>query len=313
MGAGCSLLLGLSLTAPAALAQTASPAAAASPGTAGIGQHVDFCLASNASTAPSIVFNYPGDNSDIVLDASMTGLASGDVASAGFNVFDVQNTTTPVEIANLANNQAHNNPQLIEFAYGSGTSGPVQIRPFNGSPNQVCFSVTPVQLPSGVTSISLSGGAVAAPGASPKPPAASPAPSLGSGVISGLKSATPNTGQHLDFCIQPNASAAPMLTLNYPGDNTDIVLDANISGQSTGDQTSAGFNVFDAANPNNPVETVNLQRNGAHGDPHVLEFAYSSTNPGPVQIKPYNAGPNPACFSVTPIQLPSGINAINLA
>ncbi|HVA24073.1 MAG TPA: hypothetical protein VMW62_06725 [Chloroflexota bacterium] len=85
----------------------------------------------------------------------MTGLKSGDVTSAGFNVFDAANAVTPVEIANLANNELNSNPQLLQFAYGSASSGTVQIRPFNTSPNQVCFNLTPVQLPSGVNAVSL--------------------------------------------------------------------------------------------------------------------------------------------------------------
>lgn len=86
----------------------------------------------------------------------MTGLAVGDTTSAGFNVFDVSNATTPVEIVNLATNEAQNNPNLMEFVYGGmSTAGPVQIRPFNYSGAQVCFNVMPVQMPNGVSSINM--------------------------------------------------------------------------------------------------------------------------------------------------------------
>ena len=125
---------------------------------ASIGQVLNFCLPANTSTAPAITFSYPGNSSDIVLQSSLsgTGLNSTNKSAAGFSVFDAANSTKPAEIATAANDEFGGNPNLIEFAYGSANIGQVQIRPFNATNSDVCFSVTPLQLPSGVSAINLS-------------------------------------------------------------------------------------------------------------------------------------------------------------
>jgi uncharacterized protein YdgA (DUF945 family) len=244
-----------------------------------------------------------------VVDASMTNLVSGDRSSVGLQVFDVANGSTAVETANLGNNEAHSNPSQIEVAYSSAKGGLLQLKPFNFSPNQVCFTISPVQLPSGASSITLNGaGTVASTGP------ASPAPSTGTPLPSSpanSKSAT--VGQTLSFCLAPNASTAPTISFSYPGNNSDIVIRSSITGQPITAPTSVGFNVFDSANATTPVEIANLANNEFNGDPHLIQFAYGSTTGGTLQLRPFNSSPNQACFDVTPVQLPSGVSAINLA
>jgi hypothetical protein len=319
MAAALSAALACGLAATAALAQTSSTPGAKSgsvagvtttSSTAGIGQNLAFCVASNASAAPTVSLAYPGDNSSLVVDASMSNLVSGDTTSVGFQVFDVANTLTPVETANLATNQMHANPSAIEFAYSSGSAGTVQLRPFNFSPNQVCFTVSPIQLPSGVSSLTLNGAAaVGQPAASVSPrPSASPAPLPSTPVVS--KSAA--IGQSLSFCLAPNASSAPVLNLSYPGDNTALVLDSSITGLAVGDTTGAGFMVFEGPKALTPVETANLSNNEFNGNPRLIRFAYSSATSGQVQIRPFNSTTNQVCFDVSPVQLPSGVGAVSL-
>lgn len=318
IAAALSASLAASLIATTAFAQTTTAPGSKSGGvagvtttssTAGIGQNLDFCLASNASTAPLINLTYPGDNSSLVVDSSMTNLISGDTSSVGFLVFDSANGSNPVETANLGNNQAHSNPTQIELAYSSGNSGAVQLRPFNYSSNNVCFTVTPVQLPNGVSSLSLSGaGATRPPTASPLPQGSiSPLPSTP------VSSKSAGIGQSLSFCLAPNASSAPAVTLNYPGDSTNLVVNSGVTGLAAGDTTSAGFNVFDTANGNTPVETANLANNEFNGNPQLIQFAYSAATGGQVHLRPFNASPNQVCFDLSPIQLPSGVSAVVLA
>ena len=320
-----SAMLACSLGATAALAQTSSTPGArsgsvagvtTSSSTAGIGQNLAFCVASNASAAPMVSLAYPGDNSSLVVDASMSNLVSGDTTSVGFQVFDVANGATPVETANLANNEMHANPSAIELAYSAGTAGTVQLRPFNFSPNQVCFTVSPVQLPSGVSSLVLNGAASRPAASASARPSASPA-ALPSGSPTSLPS-TPVVsksaaiGQSLSFCLAPNASSAPVLNLSYPGDNTDVVLDSSITGLAASDTTGAGFMVFEGPKALTPVETANLANNELNGNPQLIRFAYSSATSGQVQIRPFNATPNQVCFDVSPVQLPSGVAAVSL-
>ncbi|MFI5266589.1 MAG: hypothetical protein ACHQ7M_04345 [Chloroflexota bacterium] len=320
-GATLSAVLATGLLAPVAFAQTTAPPGAKSgsvagvstaTSTAGIGQNLNFCLASNASTAPLLSLAYPGDGSNLVVDATMTNLVGGDTSSVGLQVFDVANGSNVVETANLGNNEAHSNPSQIEVAYSSATGGTVQLRPFNVSPNQVCFTVSPVQLPNGVSSITMNGGGTVG---STTPSSASPRPSTAAAPLPStpVSSKSAGIGQSLSFCLAPNASTAPTISLSYPGDNSDIVIKSSITGQPLEAPTSVGFNVFDAGSATTPVEIANLANNQFNGDPHLIQFAYGSATGGPLQIRPFNGSPNQVCFNVTPIQMPSGVSTVNLA
>ncbi|MBV9121015.1 MAG: hypothetical protein JOZ39_09930, partial [Chloroflexi bacterium] len=117
----------------------------------------------------------------------------------------------------------------------------------------------------------------------------------------------------LTVCVDPTAATSPVLTMAYAGDNSSVVLAATVSGVSPNDQTRAGFNVYSPATGSNPAETATLASNEANNNPAQMQFAFAGSSPGPLRFRPFNYTANSACFSVTPIQLPTGVSAITVA
>ncbi|HEU0167277.1 MAG TPA: hypothetical protein VFS62_05840 [Chloroflexota bacterium] len=74
-------------------------------------------------------FNYPGDNSNILLTADVVSTFDATMANGiGASVYD--NTATngaPVETDTLMANQFAANPDMFRVAYSSGTAGPVTV------------------------------------------------------------------------------------------------------------------------------------------------------------------------------------------
>jgi hypothetical protein len=298
------VLSGAAVSGASAIGQTAPSAS-----TAGLGQQLSFCLDSGTTGTSLVTMNYPGNNTDLVVYVAMTGVTALDKNSVGFTVFDTASGTKPVETATIARDQVRATPGAIQFPYSSAKPGLVTLTPFNYSANQVCFSVTPVQLPVGVSSLMLSG-----PGAAPAsagPTASSSAPAVPISTTSGAGQSV-GLGQQLTFCVPPNSNSGPAISLGYPGNGTSLVLDATVPGVDAASRTAVGFTVFDVVKGSAPAGTATLARNGVRSNPKMLELVYSSSKPGPLRIQPFNYSASEACFSVTPVQLPRGVGTINL-
>jgi hypothetical protein len=294
------------LSALALAALAASPALAAGPAPAvpsiPTGQTVSLDVpASPSGYTQSWTFPYPGDNSNLTVDAEVNGLDPSYQTAVGFNVFDVSHQTAPVEIANLQTNQKSNDPHGIEFNYSSGTQGTVTIQLFSYAPVPVSLNVSQSGLqsinsgtaPAAITLTGPGGAAAPAPAAPAAPapaPVASPAAG-GPGVAS---------GQSLSL----NVPASPggytkSWKFDYPGDNSTITFDAEVGGLDPSFQTAVGFNVYDSQNAGTPVEIATLASNGRSNDPHGIEFVYSSGTAGSVTVQFFSYAPAPVTLNLT--------------
>jgi hypothetical protein len=134
---------GAAPASPAPASPASSPAAAPAGSTVAAGQPLNFTAASKpGGSFKTITFNYPGDNSNITFDAEMPNFDVTQQGAVGFNVFDAQHQTSPVEIATTQNNQRSNDPHGIEFNYSSGAAGTVIVQFFSYMPQSVDVSLT---------------------------------------------------------------------------------------------------------------------------------------------------------------------------
>jgi len=240
------------------------------------------------------VLNYPGDNSNITFDAELGGFDSTMQGSVGFNVFDSQHQTAPVEIATTQSNQKTNDPNGIEFNYSSGFQGPVNIQFFSlaKSALTVTFSQTGLTPTGGGTpvpvTLTVQGAPAATNATTGTAPASSPAPSA-SAAPSG---ATTPAGQPVTFSAanKPGGFLKAM-TFDYPGDFSNITFDAELDGFDPSYQGAVGFNVFDSQHSTAPVEIATTQSNQKPNDPHGIEFVYSSGIAGPVTVQFFSYAP----------------------
>jgi hypothetical protein len=302
-----SLIAGaLSAIAMAALATT--PALAASPTGAApsvpTGQTVTFNVpASPNGFTENWTFSYPGDNSNITVDAGVSGLDPSFLSAVGFNVFDVSHQTAPVEIATLQTNQKQNDPRGIELNYSSGTPGTVTLQFFSYVPAPLTISMTQSGLVSPNTG---SGSAVAqvtlvGPGGTAAPSGQAPS-SAPSSVAPASSQGGPGlaTGQTTSF----NVPASPngfnkSWTFTYPGDNSNIIFDAEVGGLDPSFGSAVGFNVFDSQHQSSPLEVATTQTNQKQNDPHGIEFVYSSGTPGTVTVQFFSYAPAPVTITLT--------------
>jgi hypothetical protein len=118
-----ALIGGLAVAAPAV-----TPALAAGPASVATGQTMTFDVPSSPNGfSQTWTLNYPGDNSNLTVDAELGGYDPSFASAIGFNVFDSQHQSAPVEIATTQSNMKTNDPKGIEFNYSSGSAGPVSI------------------------------------------------------------------------------------------------------------------------------------------------------------------------------------------
>ncbi len=125
---------------------TAAAAPAAAPGNEPAivtGKLASFSVPASPNGFSSMwTFDYPGDNSNITFDADMNGLDPSFATAVGFNVFDAQHQTSPVEIATNQSNEKPLDPHGIEFNYSSGTQGPVTVQFFSYVPAALTVDFT---------------------------------------------------------------------------------------------------------------------------------------------------------------------------
>ena len=126
----------IALSAIAVLAATALADSNATAVVLGAGQSTSVSLApatTSCNGAQLFTLNYPGDNTNVTIDAQLSGSGLNPINSAavGFNVWDSTNTVAPIETANLLTNQKNSMPGMLEFNYSSGTAGLVTIELFN--------------------------------------------------------------------------------------------------------------------------------------------------------------------------------------
>ncbi|HLY63982.1 MAG TPA: hypothetical protein VKU60_00490 [Chloroflexota bacterium] len=287
------------------------------------GQTTGISLPTN-STA-SYAFNYPGDNSNITFTASLDPIDPSNATAAGFNVFDTNSKAvppSPVEVATVASDGISNDPHSMQFNYSSGTPGPVTLQLFNYTSNTVTFSLNDsgLQLNTGSGSVTtpvtlqLGSAPPAASGSSPAPPTpGQPAttPKSASGAPATIQSCqyTSDNTHPLPFCSTGQTTAVTVPSngsvtyqFNYPGDNSNITVTAMISPVDPSSATAVGFNVFDTATkatPPVPVEVATIASNQISGDPHSMQFNYSSGITGPVTLQLFNYESTAATFNIS--------------
>ena len=104
-----------------------------------------------------------------------------------------------------------------------------------------------------------------------------------------LYCATSTGMQTVTLPASPSSGGVVTYTFNYPGDNSNILLTANVPSRIDPSLAGGvGASVFDAASKGSPVETDTLQSNQFGGDPNTFQLAYSSGNSGPVTIQLFN-------------------------
>ena len=303
-------VLGALIAGLTAAAVAATPAAGAGPASVTTGQTMTFDVPSSPNGfSQTWTLNYPGDNSNLTIDAELGGYDPSFASAIGFNVFDSQHQAAPLEIATTQSNMKTNDPKGIEFNYSSGTAGAVNFQFFSYAsiPLSVSLSqsglvsinggngstVAPVTLQAqGVAAAAAPAPAALAPTGAKAPAPAAPAPS---GTASDL-----TTGQTLTF----NAPASPngftkQWTFSYPGDNSNIIFDAEIGGYDPSFATAIGFNVFDSQHQAAPLEVATTQSNMKNLDPHGIEFVYSSGTAGTVIVQYYSYAPAAVTMTLT--------------
>lgn len=278
---------------------TASPALAAGSGSISTGQTTTFKVPSSPNGFSQVwSFNYPGDNSNLTVDAELGGYDPSFASAIGFNVFDSQHQGTPLETATTQSNQKTNDPQGIEFNYSSGTPGPVSVQFFSYAPTPLTVSMTqgglvsnnsgsgstqtPISLePQGTPPVAVTSGPAAP---APPPTSAAQAPASGG---SGLAS-----GQTATFNVpaSPNGFTKSW-TFSYPGDNSSIIFDSEIGGYDPSFATAVGYNVYDSQHQGTPLEIATTQSNQKTNDPKGIEFVYSSGLPATVTVQFFSYAP----------------------
>jgi len=311
----------LSALALAALAATPTFAASAAPAPGPLSIPPDQAVTFQVPASPNgftrdWTFSYPGDNSNITVNAEVTGLDPSFQTAVGFKVFDVSHQSAPVETATLQSNQKQNDPQGIEFNYSSGTPGTVTVQLFSYAPSALTVSVSHGGLvsPNGgngsvITPVTFVGpGGAAGPAAPPASGApASSAPSAS--TVSGGASLASGATASLNVPASPNGYSKAW-TFSYPGDNSTITFDAGVTNLDPSFATSVGFNVFDSQHQTSPVETATLQSNQRQNDPHGIQFVYSSGTVGTVTVQFFSYAPTPVMLTLSQGGLvsPSGVN-----
>jgi hypothetical protein len=149
-----SRTLTAALAGALALAAIAAPAAladSASTQTIAAGQTAPFSLpAGNGGCDGAQLFtlSYPGDSSNLTIDAQFAIQDSTIASALGFNVWDSSGSMIPNESVTLANSLKTSATNTLEFNYSSGTPGRVTIELFNWAKVPVSGSMTVVALPS---------------------------------------------------------------------------------------------------------------------------------------------------------------------
>ena len=283
-----------------------TPALADGAGSVTTGQTTNFKVPSSPNGfSQSWSFKYPGDNSNLTVDAELNGYDPSFATAVGFNVFDSLHQTTPVETATTQTNMKTNDAKGIEFNYSSGTAGAVTIQFFSYAPIPLSVGLTQ----GGLVSSNTGSGSVTtpitlqAPGAPAAPTTAAPAP-----TAPGAPAAPPAapagaglaTGQTATF----NVPASPngfnkTWTFNYPGDNSNIIFDSEIGGYDPSFATAIGYNVFDSQHQAAPLEIATTQTNQKQNDAHGIEFVYSAGTPGTVSIQFFSYAPTALNMTLT--------------
>src|SRR5579883_738821 len=113
-----------------------------------------------------------------------------------------------------------------------------------------------------------------------------------------------NPGDSMNVSVTGTAGAGEIFTMDYPGGNAQVVINARIDGISQTENNTAGVDVYDSLNPGHPVEHLTLGTNGFNHDPNLMEFVYSSGTPGPVTFQFFNWSQKPVTLEVMPVTLP---------
>ncbi len=135
------------LVSSALLASSAFAQSIGSPVTVGEGETLTMDVSSQPGAGELFRMQYPGGQQPVVISAKITGVGFLDTDNVGFDVYDTENSVTPVEHVTLARNQMLNDPTTMQFAYSSGVAGPVTFQFFNWTGDQVSVTVKPVDLP----------------------------------------------------------------------------------------------------------------------------------------------------------------------
>lgn len=296
------------------------------------GQTANISVPANASV--SYKFDYPGDNSNLTVWASVNPMDPLTASAVGVNVFDNAKPATPpvpVETVTTQTNQANSDPHQMQFNYSAGPAGPVTLQFFNGTSNSVTFSMNDSGLVTNSSSgsvtnpvvlylLSAPGSVPAASPASPAAPAAAapaaaaPAAPAVAGApgkpstIASCQYISDNT-HPLPFCSTgqvANVTVPPSGSVNYqfayPGDNSNITFTSTVNPIDPMVASAIGVNVYDANSsklqPPAPVEIVTTLTNQANNDPHQMQFNYSSGTAGPVTLQLFNYSQNAVTFGL---------------
>lgn len=133
-----ALIGGLTVAAVAA-----TPAEAAGPASVTTGQTMTFDVPSSPNGfSQTWTLNYPGDNSNLTVDAELGGFDPSFASAIGFNVFDSQHQAAPLEVATTQSNMKNLDPHGIEFVYSAGTPGTVIVQYYSYAPAAVTMTLT---------------------------------------------------------------------------------------------------------------------------------------------------------------------------
>lgn len=288
----------------AAAALLITPALAATPDqSVPTGQALTFqAPASPNGFYQTWTFNYPGDNSNITVDAELGGFDPSQAGGVGFNVSDAQHPGQVVEIANTQTDQKQNDPQGIEFNYSSGFAGPVNFQFYSLSRTPITVTLTQSGLvPAGgglavPVTLTVQGTPTTTPVTAPAPAASAP-PAQGAPAPAG---STVAAGQPANFAVASKPGGSfKTITFNYPGDNSNITFDAELPNFDVTQQGAVGFNVFDSQHQTSPVEIATTLSNQRSNDPHGIEFNYSSGTAGTVIVQVFNYSPQSVDVTLT--------------
>jgi|SRR5581483_4279708 len=114
-----------------------------------------------------------------------------------------------------------------------------------------------------------------------------------------------NVGDSMNVSVKADPAAGELFRISYPGGSAPVLINARIDGVDNTNMDAVGFDVYDDENGTNVVEHITLARNEFNGDPHLLQFAYSSAKAQTVTVQFFNWAKVPLSLAVMPMQTPS--------
>lgn len=112
-----------------------------------VGDSMNVSIKADPAAGELFRMSYPGGSAPVLINARIDGLDNVNMDAAGFDVYDDENGTTPVEHVTLSRNEFNSDPHLMQFAYSSAKAQTVTVQFFNWSKEPLTLAVMPMQLP----------------------------------------------------------------------------------------------------------------------------------------------------------------------